>query len=129
MPPEWWPMGERHGLTFVTSVFRAPKGWESDADYVYIGLPGYAGKVTGYFGKPWACLKHPQGWQVGFREYMLERVLLDPVYAGAIAALRGKILVCFCKHKKGGFGENQMCHGDLLAEMAEWLVGKMSEAE
>lgn len=109
------------GCTRITSVFRAPKGWESDDRYVYIGMPGYAGQSEGFFGKPWKCLKHPEGWQVGFYEYAVRRVAFDPVYAGALVGLHGKILVCFCKHKKGGLGADQPCHGNLLAKASENL--------
>jgi hypothetical protein len=89
--------------------------------YVYIGLPGYAGQETGYFGKPWACLKDPDGWQAGFLRYLTKRLDEDPVFAGAVAALHGHQLVCFCKHKRGGKGADQPCHGDALATVSEWL--------
>ena len=33
-----------------------------------------------------------------------------------VAALQGKVLACFCKPKR--------CHGDILAQAAEWAAGQ-----
>jgi Domain of unknown function (DUF4326) len=116
-----WPTGEVHGHTTITSVKRAPAMWQTDGAHVYIGMPGYAAQTTGYFGKPWECLRDPRGWRVAYRDYLVHRIENDPVFAGAVLALHGYTLVCFCKHKHQGHGADQWCHGDLLATAAERL--------
>jgi hypothetical protein len=113
-----WPTPEDYPHTRVRAVFNTP-GWADDPAAVYVGMPGYAGQTEGFFGKPWSCLKDPRGWQHAFREYLVHRVQTDPVYAGAVMALHGKTLICFCKGGKRG--PDAACHGDLLAMAAERL--------
>lgn len=89
-------------------------------DIVYIGMPGKAAAAYGItdigpFGKPWACLKDPRGWQTAYREYLYARIKTDADFALAVRDLHGKTLVCWCKSK----GAN--CHGDILSAAAEWL--------
>ena len=118
-----WPTSVDHPDTPVRAVFNTP-GWETNPECVYIGMPGYAGQAAGFFGKPWACLKSPLGWQKAFQEYMVHKVQTDPVYAGAVVALHGKTLICFCKGGKRG--PDAACHGDMLALAAKHLHDQLS---
>lgn len=134
-----WPQGAAH--TRVVSG-KGWKEWRSDDRYVYIGLPGYGDglKMTGEpswdgapFGKPWSVLKdctpemrQRDAWRGVYWVHLIQRIENDPVFAGAVAALHGKNLVCWCKGKPlrneraEGYTE-KFCHGDLLAECAERL--------
>lgn len=80
---------------------------------VYIGRPnnylGYLPDNDGYFGNPFrlkpgesrgATLKR-------FMKYFYERLATDPVFKQRVHALRGKILMCWCKPEP--------CHGDIIA--------------
>ena len=139
-----WPQGSAH--TKVVSG-KGWKDWRSDDRYVYIGLPGYGDglKMTGEpswdgapFGKPWRLANAKKGspehlndaWRAKYWEYLVQRISVEPVFAGAVAALHGKNLVCWCKgkplrsEKRFGYAE-KFCHGDLLAECAERLYHGM----
>ena len=98
---------------------------------VYVGMPGNAARaygltddLVGPFGKPWACLKDPRGWQVAYREYLHDRIMADPDFALAVRDLHGKTLVCWCHAK----GPGTICHGDTLAAAANWLFEAMGAA-
>lgn len=112
-----WPRNPQ-SCTDVQSVITRPN-WKQDPYAVYIGMPGYAGQTTGYFGKPWACLRNPRGWRAAYREYAIKRVTTDPEFAVAVLGLHGKTLICFCKGSARG--RDADCHGDLLKDMAERL--------
>ena len=90
---------------------------------VYIGRAGHG--QDGYFGNPHdtselcrACSRvHPKGGGDAidaYRSYFLVRIEADPEFKSRILSLRGKILGCFCKTKKG----TGLCHGDVIVE---WL--------
>lgn len=92
----------------------------------YIGMPGRAATAAGLtddmigpFGKPWACLDDPRGWQVAYREHLWSLIRSDADFALAVRDLHGKTLVCWCKGKNGN--ADQPCHGDILAAAVEWL--------
>lgn len=142
-----WPQGAAH--TRVVSG-KGSRDWRSDDRFVYIGLPGYGDGLpkTGEpswdgapFGKPWRLAndaKFSEGWwadawRAKYWEYLVERIESDPVFAGAVAGLHGKNLVCWCKGKRlrreveEGYSE-KFCHGDLLAECAERLYHAVEEA-
>lgn len=95
------------------------RGWRTDARCVYIGMPGYAGMTTGHYGKPWACLRDPRGWEVAYREHLGKRIREDPDFVMDLADLHGKILICFCKG--GRRGPDAPCHGDTLRRAVEWI--------
>jgi hypothetical protein len=97
-------------FTKVIHIKDAPRGWETDPEYVYIGRAGH-GK-TGYWGNPFPLNGNSRGSTLTlFREYAEHRIASDWIYASGVFALNGKTLVCFCKP--------HACHGDVLAELAE----------
>lgn len=108
-------------LTAVQLVGR-PDRWT--ADMVYIGMPGRAARAFGItddavpgFGKPWACLRDPRGWQEAYRAYLWDRLNADPEFRASVKALAGKTLVCWCKAK----GPDTRCHGEILIRAIDWL--------
>lgn len=123
--------------TSVTSIRMLQKTYRTrwnidvlinDPGLVYIGMPGRAAfaaglpdEAIGPFGKPWACLQDPRGWQVAYREYLWNRLKSDPDFALAVRDLHGKTLVCWCKGKRPEHGGDDHCHGDILSKAAEWL--------
>ena len=96
----------------VIHIRTAPKGWESNPAYVYIGRAGKG--QSGDFGNP---------FQVGhftlaealtrYAIYLEHRLKTDPVFREKVKQLSGKTLVCFCKPHD--------CHGDILASWCEYL--------
>lgn len=74
---------------------------------VYIGREGHG--FDGYFGNP-VTIGTRATKIAGFRDYFLRRVERDLAFRARVEALRGKILLCFCKPMP--------CHGDVIAE---WL--------
>jgi len=135
-----WPQGAAH--TPVVSG-KGRSDWRSDDRFVYIGLPGYGDGLpkTGKpswecpFGKPWTLVqgtdRASDGWRWAYRDYLVAKIENDPCFAGAVAALHGHTLVCWCKGKPTRSerdGMSKFCHGDLLAAAAESLYHAMIEA-
>lgn len=74
-------------------------------------------EMKGYFGNPFVLKDSSDPEErkkvlVEYRNWFLKRVQEDPVFARAIATLKGKRLGCFCKPAE--------CHGDVIAA---WLEG------
>jgi len=74
-------------------------------------------EMKGYFGNPFVMkdASDPEERRkvlVEYRNWFLKRVLEDPVFATAVATLKGKRLGCFCTPAA--------CHGDVIAA---WLEG------
>ena len=93
--------------------------WPSDV--VYVGMPGKPSQAFGIpnpaiFGKPWACLKHPLGWQVGYLRYLVQRLANDAEFEEEVLALHGRRLACWCLAKDASH-----CHAFILAEFVELL--------
>jgi len=104
-------------MTKVIHIKDAPKNWQSNPDYVYIGRPGKG--LNGIFGNPhpvgFRCstcnLSHAQGEAVeAFGETFERQILEDVQFYEAVLQLRGKILVCFCKSRER---PSTPCHGDI----------------
>jgi len=97
-------------VTPVINIVDAPKGWERDPQFVYIGRPGKG--HNGYFGNPIRLAKgEPRGATIErFRAYAEARRSRDWEFRSSLADLHGKTLVCFCKPSP--------CHGDVLAELS-----------
>lgn len=103
-------------LTTVINIRSAPRGWERDARYVYIGragrgFPGTWGNPhqVGFChacSKPGAPVTHQRGEAVS--AYKRDLSVAPLLTKNALEQLRGKILVCFCKPLA--------CHGDVIAE-------------
>jgi len=100
----------------VVNIRCAPRGWERNARYAYIGRAGRG--MGGHWGNPVAkdrlcgeCgeTHHSGGSTLGCYERWLQRRLAqEPTY---LEPLRGKILVCFCKPGP--------CHGDVIERYLE----------
>jgi len=84
--------------TIVINMKRAPRGWRSNPNYVYIGRPSV-------WGNPFSDGPHNE--LVRSYERWAEN---NAELQERIPELRGKVLVCFCKPKS--------CHGDYLARKA-----------
>ncbi len=78
---------------------------------VYIGRAGKC--QDGYFGNPFTLREHGKAALDKFYVYFTSRVRNDPEFRGRVAALRGKVLGCFCKPGP--------CHGDVIAEYVNGL--------
>lgn len=81
-------------------------GWINGG--VYIGRPGKG--FDGYFGNPFPMGpdRDRQMSIVLYRNYFLRKMETDPIFASRVLALRGMVLLCFCKPLA--------CHGDVIAE-------------
>lgn len=95
-------------LTSVINIRNAPIGWENDPEYVYIGRRGKG--QDGYFGNPFHVKGYEDRGEIlqRFYDYIIERMEKDKIYNERVKALKGKILVCFCKPLQ--------CHGDVLSK-------------
>jgi hypothetical protein len=97
--------------TTVIHIKDAPKGWQSDPDYVYVGRPGKG--MKGKWGNPWTLRAESDRARAveDYEAHMRARLANEPGLAEDVRGLRGKTLVCFCKPKA--------CHGDVLEKLAE----------
>ena len=95
----------------VIHIKDAPKDWQSNPDYVYIGRVGKG--LSGYFGNPFKLnSSETRGSTLEkFENWARSRMATDKEYRMAILRLRNKTLICFCKPHP--------CHGDVLAKLAE----------
>lgn len=108
-------------MTRVINIKDAPRGWETNPLYVYIGRAGKG--QDGYFGNNHpingSCPKcsdprkkkfvyHKRGESIPFFERdFYARIANDPEFKNRVMGLKDKILVCFCKPNP--------CHGDVYA--------------
>ena len=89
---------------------------------VYVGMPGKAATAfgipasEGLFGKPWDCLRAPEGWPTAYLRYLVHRLATDPWFEGQVKALHGRTLLCWCAAK-----DAPRCHAEILAEFVELL--------
>ncbi len=97
--------------TYVENMRHLPKGWEKDPDFVYCGRAGHG--HDGYFGNPIPLeAGEPRGATLEkFKSYFYDRLDRDPVYNERVRALKGKVLVCFCKPLG--------CHCDIIKEFLD----------
>lgn len=95
--------------TTVIHIRDAPKGWETNPQYTYIGRAGKG--FDGKWGNPFPLkaekdrglvLALYRGWLLGQGQAHILRMVHD---------LDGQILVCFCKPL--------LCHGDVIIEVIE----------
>jgi len=130
-----WPQDAEH--TPVVSG-KGRTDWRSDERFVYIGLPGYGDGLakTGYpvegamFGKPWSLVPKDGdagAWRTPYRDYLVAKIESNPIFAGAVLALHGHTLVCWCKGKSNR--PDTWCHGDMLAYAAERLFHALPEED
>lgn len=107
--------------TRVINIRNAPRGWENNPQYVYIGRAGKG--QDGYFGNPFKLSKHEERGATLARFEAHARRLLDTdiEYRRRVRDLYGKTLVCFC--------HPQPCHGDVLAKLAAVLSTQQPVSE
>lgn len=102
-------------MSQVINIAKAPKDWQTNSDYVYIGRAGHG--MSGYFGNPVDTKKPclicgvihglPGMTLRCFEIYLTQRLATDVLFKHRFySELTGKILVCFCKPKP--------CHGDII---------------
>lgn len=109
-----------HTKVSAVQFFGPRAAWPEDA--VYVGMPGKPSRAfgipdgEGLFGKPWACLDHPLGWETGYLRYLVDRLKNDEAFTNAVRSLHGKTLLCWCAKK-----DAPRCHAVILAEFAELL--------
>lgn len=100
----------------------------ADPGLVYIGMDGNAARAYGLvpqgFGKPWACLDDPRGWQQAYRAYLWAQIRDNIEFSERVKALRTKTLVCWCKGKRPEHNGDDHCHGDILARAIAYLNGE-----
>ena len=96
----------------VIHIKNAPKGWEDNFDYVYIGRKRKGKDEYGYFGNPFFLKSESDRKKVieQYKEYFYDRIERDDLFKVQIDNLKNKTLVCYCSPLP--------CHGDVIAE---WL--------
>lgn len=114
----------------VTPIYKAPAGWKTNSDYVYIGRTNHKEGLSGEWGNPIVkgqkcpeCGKvHTEpGDTLKCYERQLWLALRDESLQTKVAALYGKTLVCYCP-------DPNKCHGSVLSKYATLLVeGKKCE--
>jgi len=84
-----------------------------DAYDIYIGRPSIWGNPYSHKDGTLAQFKTESVEEavLKFKEYVLN----DPKLMSKLPELKGKVLGCWCKTKKN---PNAICHGDILAELA-----------
>lgn len=102
-------------MSQVINIRKAPKGWQKDPRFVYIGREGKG--MDGYFGNPFKLTAgETRGATIErFESYARTRIGESPDYRMRVEALHDKFLVCFCAPAA--------CHGDVLARLA-WELHK-----
>ena len=108
-------------MTTVIHIKNAPKEWEYNSNYAYIGRSGAQNEsLKGYYGNPYSHKKNSIAKYIvssreeaveKYKEYFYERIEKDDVFLKNIEKLRDKVLVCWCKIKG-----NESCHGDVIKE-------------
>lgn len=95
-------------MASIIHIKNAPKDFEKNDNYVYIGRAGKG--LGGYFGNPFPLRKEEDRPKtlLLYRNYFYGRLYTDPEFRAQIHDLINKTLVCFCKPKK--------CHGDIIIE-------------
>ena len=88
--------------TTVIHIRNAPRGWQTDPLFVYIGRPSA-------WGNPYHISSTMTREEAITAYERLHLLRFDP--AKIRTALHEKILVCYCKPKP--------CHGDVLARIAD----------
>lgn len=102
--------------TTVINIQKAPAGWQSDPQYVYIGRQGHG--HSGYFGNPrWTGGKIDG--DCSFESYARALIATDAEFKRRVTGLYGKTLVCFCKPND--------CHGDMLVILAHELNSEQEQ--
>lgn len=109
--------------TIVINIKDAPRGWQSNPDYVYVGRSAKNRQQchsNSNLGNPFVIGRDGTREDVikKFRTHALGRIAFDHEYLERVKALYGKTLVCFCAPKA--------CHGDVLADLAARLNGEAS---
>lgn len=100
----------------VIHVMNAPKGWETNLQYAYIGRPGKG--LDGYFGNPcelneFCPICHRRHYTKSstlkcYEKYLQLRLSRDSSFKQRFSTLKNKILVCFCAWPN--------CHGRIIQE-------------
>jgi hypothetical protein len=101
---------------------------EHSAYDIYIGRAGHG--EEGYFGNPYARGKTcsrcghlhrtPSSTLGCYSDYFYERLQADARFAARVASLKGKVLGCFCRPKRG-FSGRLLCHGQIIVAHIEGL--------
>lgn len=100
--------------TTVIHIKSAPAQFQTNPKYVYIGRAreGFESKYGNPHPVGFPCktckTTHERGAGVVAFKKDFDRLIADEWYREKIEALRGKVLVCFCKPNA--------CHGDVYAE-------------
>lgn len=97
----------------VININNAPKGWETDPRYVYIGRPGHS--LDGKWGNPFKMESEENRAEVliKYTNWLVNEIKENYKFTWKIAKLADKTLVCFCAPKP--------CHGDILSAFAKTL--------
>lgn len=104
-------------MSEVINISKAPKGWETNPAYAYIGRAGHG--MLGYFGNPISpkakCLicgvihGLPGSTLECYESYLTHRLCADSMFHHRFhSELTGKILVCPGNCKIG------YCHGNII---------------
>lgn len=110
--------------TTVTAVQLVGRYDSWPSDVIYVGMPGRASRGFGipdsvaHFGKPWACLESPLGWQTAYLRYLVSRLNSEPMFELAVKHLHGMRLACWCVAKPSA----THCHAFILREFVEMLA-------
>jgi hypothetical protein len=92
---------------------------------VYIGRAVSRRRIPGSpFGSPYKPGKDGTRADVleRYRDYVEQRIAVDPEFAAQVRGLAGRTLACWCRHDGDERTPETACHGDVLAEIADRLA-------
>jgi len=97
-------------MTEVINIKDAPKGWQNDKKYVYIGRQNRRKKLReSFWFNPFKIDKRRDRTEVLRLFHIYIKSL--PWMLERLGELEGKTLVCWCKPEE--------CHGDILIHLLE----------
>lgn len=98
--------------TTVINMLDAPRGWQRDPQFVYIGRPNPRhGLPRSVFANPIKLAGCNHDRKECLQQYTAWLFQHPDVIRQALAQLPGKTLVCWCKP--------ELCHGDVLVALIE----------
>jgi hypothetical protein len=105
-------------MTSVIHVMQAPKGFQDNPDFVYIGRRNAKyGLQASPFANPFHIGRDGTREEVieKYHAYIEDRLAREPELGAKLDALRGKTLVCWCAPKA--------CHADVLVQLMNASAG------
>lgn len=103
-------------MTTVVNIRDLPESWVDDVEYVFVGRPSVYGNRH-RVGTCFVCNRDHDRYEA-VRLHAQEtksKYEADVTFRASVEALRGKVLVCYCKRSD----VEVPCHADVYVELLE----------